>query len=100
MATFLATLPVIVYYYYQFPLYGILLNLIVVPCVSVVLTGGIGTVICGCMSLQVAGWLTIPVKGILWLYEMLCQGMEQLPGAYINIGHIPVKLAAQIRRIF
>lgn len=92
MATFLATLPVIVYYYYQFPLYGILLNLIVVPCVSVVLTGGIGTVICGCMSLQVAGWLTIPVKGILWLYEMLCQGMEQLPGAYINIGHIPVKL--------
>lgn len=92
MATFLATLPVIVYYYYQFPLYGILLNLIVVPCVSVVLTGGIGTVICGCMSLQAAGWLTIPVKGILWLYEMLCQGMEQLPGACINIGHIPVKL--------
>lgn len=92
MATFLATLPVIVYYYYQFPLYGILLNLIVVPCVSVVLTGGIGTVICGCMSLQAAGWLTIPVKGILWLYEKLCQGMEQLPGACINIGHIPVKL--------
>lgn len=92
MATFLATLPVIVYYYYQFPLYGILLNLIVVPCVSVVLTGGIGTVICGCMSLQAAGWLTIPVKGILWLYEMVCQGMEQLPGACINIGHIPVKL--------
>lgn len=92
MATFLATLPVIVYYYYQFPLYGILLNLIVVPCVSIVLTGGIGTVICGCISLQAAGWLTIPVKGILWLYEMLCQGMERLPGAYINIGHIPVKL--------
>ena len=75
MATFLATLPVIVYYYYQFPLYGILLNLIVVPCVSIVLTGGIGTVICGCISLQAAGWLTIPVKWILWLYEMLCQGM-------------------------
>lgn len=92
MATFLAILPVIVYYYYQFPLYGILLNLIVVPCVSIVLTGGIGTVICGCISLQAAGWLTIPVKGILWLYEMLCQGMERLPGAYINIGHIPVKL--------
>ena len=92
IATFLATLPVIVYYYYQFPLYGILLNLIVVPCVSIVLTGGIGTVICGCISLQAAGWLTIPVKGILWLYEMLCQEMERLPGAYINIGHIPVKL--------
>ena len=37
-----------------------------------------------------------PVKGILWLYEMLCQGMEQLPGACINIGHIPVKLVVVI----
>ena len=68
-ASYLATLPIVVYFYFQFPLYGIFLNLIVVPLLSMVLLFSILAVFCGILSIQLAGTAAYPVKLILELYE-------------------------------
>lgn len=87
-ASYLATLPIVVYSYFQFPLYGILLNLIVVPLLSTVLLFSILAVFCGIFSIQLAGTAAYPVKLILELYERLCLFFERLPYSSVNVGHI------------
>lgn len=87
-ASYLATLPIVVYSYFQFPLYGIFLNLIVVPLLSMVLLFSILAVSCGIFSIQLAGAAAYPVKLILELYERMCQFFEQLPYSSVNVGHI------------
>ncbi len=84
----LATLPIIIYNYYQFPLYSIFLNLIVVPLVSVIIFFSIILGFVGVISINAAGIFAIPVKVILSLYEFLCNAMEKLPFYNINTGHI------------
>ena len=51
LSSSLATLPICVFYYYQFPLYGILLNLLVVPLVSCLLMSALVTAGCGIISI-------------------------------------------------
>lgn len=75
----LMLLPVMLYYYFELPLYSLLLNLLVVPLMSVVLGFGIlGSVTAlfwsdgGTIALQVC-------KGILWGYEKMCAITMSLP---------------------
>ncbi len=84
----LATLPIIIYNYYQFPLYSIFLNLIVVPLVSVIIFFSIILGFVGVISINAAGIPAVPVKIILSVYEFLCSFMEKLPFYNINTGHI------------
>ena len=42
----LTTLPVILYYYYEIPAYSLLLNLVLVPCMSIVLCSGLLGLVC------------------------------------------------------
>ena len=71
----LATLPVQLYFFYQIPVYGTLLNLVVLPLMSLLLTGGL--VLLALPGVVPVQWL---VRGILTLYEGLCRTAEQLPG--------------------
>ncbi len=87
-ASYLATLPIVVYFYFQFPLYGIFLNLIVVPLLSMILLFSILAVFCGIFSIQLAGAAAYPAKLILELYERLCLFFERLPYSSVNVGHI------------
>lgn len=72
----LTTLPIQLYFFYQIPVYGILLNLIVLPLMGLLLAGG------GILMIFPA---LLPVKwgvvGILGLYEGICRLAESLPGA-------------------
>ena len=72
--------PVILWFYYEFPLYSFLLNLIVVPCMSVVLVSGMLGALPG---LSPVLYLT---EIILDAYEWLCRVTLQLPGAVIVTG--------------
>lgn len=81
-----AMLPVILWHYYQVPTYSVLLNLIVIPLMSVLLAVGfIGSILgmaglkFGIVSVKVCEW-------ILRLYEAFCHLMEQLPGHQIISG--------------
>lgn len=71
----LATLPVQLYFFYQIPVYGALLNLLVLPLMGVLLAGGLIL-----MILPAALPVRWGVTGILFLYEGLCHVAEALPG--------------------
>ena len=92
LSSSLATLPICVFYYYQFPLYGILLNLLVVPLVSCLLMSALVTAGCGIVSIKAAELAGIPAHFILILYERLCGLSEKIPFSSINVGHITVRM--------
>lgn len=71
----LATLPVQLYFFYQIPVYGTLLNLLVLPLMGMLLAGGL--VLMALPSILPVRW---GVMAILALYEGLCRMAEFLPG--------------------
>ena len=82
----LMLLPVMLYYYFEFPLYSLLLNLLVVPLMSVVLGAGLAG---SALSMLWAGGgmgILQVCKGILWVYERACGMSMELPAARIVVG--------------
>lgn len=86
IAVFFTTLPVLLYFYYEVPIYAILLNLIVIPLSSPLM--GLSFIL-----LMIAD--TIPflpdaiaagVTGILYIYKSTCRICEQLMIARSNPG--------------
>ena len=77
----LFTLPIQLWFFYEIPVYSVLLNLLVLPFMSVVMAGGILSLIPG---LGIAG--TVDCL-ILWWYEWICERFGELPGAVWCVGH-------------
>lgn len=75
----LMLLPVMLYFYFEIPVYSVLLNLLVVPLMSVVL--GVGILGSGIAVFWSGGGMTVlqGCKGILWGYEKLCIFTMHLP---------------------
>jgi competence protein ComEC len=80
------TAPIIIHFYYEFPVYGFLLNFIVIPLMTpLIICGMLGLFLYPCLPsagaavIQPCGW-------ILMLYQWLCEHVEQLPGAVLHIG--------------
>lgn len=82
----IVTLPVILYHYYEFPLYGVCLNLLVIPLMSVVLfLGFVGSLTVACWY-DGGKWILKGSGAILDLFETLCRIAEKLPGQRIITG--------------
>ncbi len=77
----LATLPVIAGAYFEVPSYSILLNLAVLPLMSVLLLSALAAGILGLVSLKAAGFFMGTSHFILLLYKTLCTFAQRLPGA-------------------
>lgn len=78
-------LPVLLFYFYELPLYSVLLNLWIVPLLSVLLfLGLIGSLVYaggfGCDLLLKLS------KAVLWIYEDSCRIALRLPGARLVTG--------------
>lgn len=86
--TALATLPVLFYFYYVYPLYSLLLNLYVIPLMSLVLAFGIFSIGAGFLLPEAGIIAGIPDQFILRLYEDSCRAALKLPGG-IKIGGKP-----------
>lgn len=92
LAASLTTTPLIIYYFYQFPPYSILLNIVVVPLVSFILFVSIA-VIGVCMVSAGAGmYVAVPVGWILDFYRWSCRVMTYIPGYNVNTGGISVTM--------
>jgi competence protein ComEC len=87
----LVTAPIILYFYYELPLYAPIINLLVLPLVPVVLIGGLLTGITGLISLSIGKIPAIPVKAVLHIYDIICKQADRLPLGNINPGHISCK---------
>lgn len=82
----LMLLPVMLYYYFEFPVYSLLLNLLVVPLMSAVLGAGIAGSALACLWAGGGRGILGICKGILWIYETACGLSLELPGARIITG--------------
>lgn len=86
MAVTLLTLPVHLMCYYQFPIYSVVLNLVVIPLMTPIMGVGLLVMLTG-------GWLTVFAKGIsyvnrliLWFYEVCCQMGSEMSGGVLVSG--------------
>lgn len=82
----ITTLPVLFYFYYQYSVYSLLLNLYVIPLMSIVFGVGMVSMAAGFVLPQAGAWLGIPDRVILGLYEISCREVLKLPGAVKIVG--------------
>lgn len=82
----LVTLPIILYHFFEFPVYGLLINPIVIPFMTLLLfcslcCGAIG------MGVPVLGvFFSGGARVILELYRSLCAGIDRLPFSVLLFG--------------
>lgn len=85
IAVTLGTLPVHFWFYYQFPFYSILLNLAVIPLMTVVMGAGLCCMIIGGAVPEMAKGTALAVRAVLWFYEQCCMAGEKIPGGlFVN----------------
>ena len=82
--------PVLIRDYYSVTPYSMLLNLLVVPLLSVAVCSGALSLLLSFLpgAVPVAEAAALPCKWILGFYEWICRGVSRLPGHEILTGHI------------
>ncbi len=75
----ISTLPVYLWFYYEMPPYSVLLNLLVIPCMTVIMVSGVGTLVLSALFLPVGRITAIPGTLLLALYERCCELCKSLP---------------------
>ncbi len=81
-----STTPVVLYFYYQFPLYGLITNLIILPFVTFLTLTSIFAAIVGAIFLPLGVFLIGVSNYILKFYEWVCRLGEALPHHLITVG--------------
>ena len=87
----IATLPVVLSMSGQIAIISLLLNIVVIPLMSVIMVSGILTGIMGLISMKAAIWTAGAGEYILDLYSWLCEKASGSSGAVIVTGHPPEK---------
>ena len=90
MAIQILTFPITLYFYYEIPFYSQMINVLVIPLMSIVLAAGIfGSIFC--LVWSDAGGLILKIcKYILWVYEKSCEVSMELPFSRIVTGQPPI----------
>ncbi|MDE6994242.1 MAG: ComEC/Rec2 family competence protein [Lachnospiraceae bacterium] len=86
-AVSVSTLPVYLCFYYEFPPYSVLLNLVVIPCMTLILPGGLISLGAAACYLPLGAAAAYPVHLFLMFYEKCCQLCQRLPGHTWVTGH-------------
>ncbi len=86
LAVTLGTMPVVMYFFYQITPYGVLVNLAVLPCMSLLMVSGLAGGIIGCISVPLGTVAASPCHYLLELFEALCRFERKLPGAVVITG--------------
>lgn len=89
LAVSLVTFPVILWFYYEIPVYGMVLNIILVPLMAFITAGGLVAGIIGLFSLSLSRFLIGGTWFLLKLYERAAEASLALPGAVWNPGQPP-----------
>lgn len=85
LSIFLIHFPIMLCVYYEFPIYSFLLNLIIIPAMSVLMAAGLLCLGAGCLpgvfGLGIAKIMGLVCHGILSGFAWLCEGSLKLPFA-------------------
>lgn len=82
----LAILPAMMYYFFEFPIWSFLLNLAVIPLMSLLLTLAAAGSVMSLVSLQAGKVILSGCRAILKFYELLCRITIQIPFGRIVTG--------------
>lgn len=85
-AIWLATLPVLLWFYYEIPVYSILLNLFVVPLMSLIMISALGCGFAGLISIPAGSFFAGAGHYILLMFRYGCELMLSLPGSIFVAG--------------
>lgn len=83
LAAQLATFPISIYLFHQFPNYFLLSNLLLIPVTNFVIFGGAILLIVSPISV-LAKTLGFLLNGLLWLTETVLMKIENLPGSLLT----------------
>ncbi|MEY8338938.1 DNA internalization-related competence protein ComEC/Rec2 [Lachnospiraceae bacterium 62-35] len=86
MAIQMGTCPIVLYHFYQYPIYGFFLNLAVIPLMAYGIVSGIAGICLGSISLSAGRAALGTSHYILALYRELCQWTEGLPISNVVTG--------------
>lgn len=82
----IVTLPVYLCFYYEYPLYSIFLNLLIIPGTSLIVSDGLLTFAASVCWLPLGKYTALPVHPLLSFYELCCKLTIGLPGSRNIIG--------------
>ena len=83
------TFPIYLYFYYEFPLFSVILNLLVIPPMTMVMIGGIITMTVG-MIIRPLGYAAAFISSlILDFYDFVCRVGDRLPINRLVLGKPP-----------
>ena len=86
MSVIWVTLPISAYFFFTYAVWSVVLNLIVIPCMALVMISGIVGGLLG-MYFPFLGMIGIGMgHDILWFYEKICIFAERLPKHQLLIG--------------
>jgi len=80
------SLPITAYFFFEIPLYGCLLNLIVIPLMTYVVWSGLGAMLLCFVSIPASRLVAGSGHYILKLYELLGSMTSKLPGYSLVVG--------------
>lgn len=82
----IVTLPVYLCFYYEYPLYSVFLNLIIIPGTTVIVTDGLICLVAAAFYLPLGKYLALPVHLMFRFYELCCNAALHLPGSRSILG--------------
>ena len=90
LTVWLVTLPVYGRYYYEVSVSGLLLNVVILPFVSVVLVLVIGVCVFGSLYLPLGAFVSKVCELFLWAFELIFEGFDRLGGTTLVLGYMPL----------
>lgn len=82
--------PVIIYIYFEIPLYSLLINMLVIPLMSIIVASGILSLFVSYFNIGLAKIIILPGELVLKLYDEVCNFAVKLPYNTINTGKVHI----------
>lgn len=82
----IVTLPVYLCFYYEYPLYSVFLNLIIIPGTTVIVCNGLISIAAAMLYLPLGRCSAFPARLIFKFYELCCSAALRLPGSRSILG--------------
>lgn len=79
IAVQIGTCPIVLFHFFQYPIYGFFLNLAVIPLMTYAVISGVGGILLGFLSMDACRAALGTSHYVLALYGLLCRGAGNLP---------------------
>ena len=99
LSAMFATAPALLWFFGQFPVYGLLTNLLILPFVTVLTLTSLLSGILGVVSWRLGVFVAGGAYYILKLYELICKSISLLPGHLLIVGR-PKMLSITLSLLF